>query len=253
MEEIIVLCGKSSSGKNYIQEKLIEEYGYTGLISTTSRPPRENEKEGVDYYYVTNEEFEKQVANDEMIEWREYYPAGGEKWYYGLSKKAFEVKAEKKVVVLELFGLKELKKYLKGKNIKLTSYYVSASQEIRTERAKARGSFDKDEWERRLIADNNDFTVEELTNNVDYMIKNEAVVENAIKSMLYYKNEVYLDLREFNVANINQGCNKEDVVAKYGNILYEKDLELLFSLGHFFYKDDVYLHNIYDIKRHIFC
>ena len=79
MEEIIVLLGKSSCGKNFIQEKLIEEYGYTGLVSTTSRPPRENEQEGVDYYYVTNEEFEKQIAN-------------GETWYYGLSKKAFEIK-----------------------------------------------------------------------------------------------------------------------------------------------------------------
>jgi guanylate kinase len=246
-----VLLGKSSSGKNYIQEKLIEEYSYTGLVSTTSRRPRENEKEGVDYHYVTNEEFEKQIADGKMIEYREYHPANGETWYYGLSKKAFEIKANKKVVILELYGLKELKKFLKGKNIKLTSYYISANQEIRTERAKARGSFDEAEWERRLIADNNDFTVEELASNIDYMIKNETTVEDAIKSMLCYKGEIYLDLREFNIANINSGCNKKDIIAKYGNILYEKDIEVLFSLGYFFYKNDTFLHNVYDVKRHI--
>lgn len=251
MEEVIVLTAKSSAGKDAIQKILIEEYGYTGLVSTTSRPPRENEQEGVNYYYVTNEEFEKQIANGEMIEYREYQPANGETWYYGLSKKAFEVQAERKVVVLELYGLKQLKKYLKGKNIKLTSYYISANQEIRTERAKARGSFDEAEWERRLIADNNDFTVEELADNIDYMIKNETTVEDVIKSMLCYKGEVYLDIREFNIANLNNGCNKEDIIAKYGNILYEKDIEVLFSLGYFFYKDDIFLHNIYDVKRHI--
>ena len=251
MEEVIVLVGKSSCGKDTIQKKLIEAYGYTGLVSTTSRPPIENEQEGVDYYYVTNEEFEKQIANGEMIEYREYHPANGKTWYYGLSKKAFEINTDKKVVVLELYGLKELKKFLKGKNVKLTSFYISANQEIRTERAKARGSFDENEWERRLIADNNDFTVEELASNIDYMIKNETTVEDAIKSMLCYKGEIYLDLREFNVAKLNSGCNKEDIIAKYGNILYEKDIEVLFYLGYFFYKDDTFLHNIYDVKRHI--
>lgn len=251
MEEIIVLVGKSSCGKDTIQKKLIEEYGYTGLVSTTSRPPRTGEQEGVDYHYVTNEEFEKQITNGEMIEYREYHPANGETWYYGLSKKAFEINTDKKVVVLELYGLKELKKFLKGKNVKLTSYYISANQEIRTERAKSRGSFDEAEWERRLIADNNDFTVEELASNIDYMIKNETTVEDAIKSMLCYKGEIYLDIREFNVASLNSGCNKEDIIAKYGNILYEKDIEVLFYLGYFFYKDDTFLHNIYDVKRHI--
>ena len=251
MEEVIVLVGKSSCGKDTIQKKLIEEYGYTGLVSTTSRPPRENEQEGVDYYYVTNEEFERQIENGDMIEYRAYTPASGDKWYYGLSKKAFEVQAEKKVVVLELHGLKELKKYLKGKDIKLTTYYISATEEIRTKRAKARGSFNEEEWQRRLVADNNDFTVEELAKNIDFMIENDTTLENAIKQILCYKNEIYLDLREFNIANINNGCDKAEIVDKYGNILYEKDLEILFSLGYFFYKGDVFLHNIYDVKRHI--
>ena len=169
-----------------------------------------------------------------------------------LVKKRLKSNTDKKVVVLELYGLKELKMFLKGKNIKLTSFYISANQEIRTERAKARGSFDENEWERRLIADNNDFTVEELANNIDYMIKNETTVEDAIKSMLCYKNEIYLDIREWNVAKLNNGCNKEDVIAKYGNILYEKDIEVLFYLGYFFYMNDTFLHNIYDVKRHIF-
>ena len=91
-----------------------------------------------------------------------------------------------------------------------------------------------------------------LANNIDYMIKNETTVEDVIKSMLCYKREIYLDLREFNIANINNGCDKAEIVDKYGNILYEKDLEILFSLGYFFYKKDVFLHNIYDVKRHIF-
>ena len=56
-----------------------------------------------------------------------------------------------------------------------------------------------------------------------------------------------INLLDYGYSNFN----KEDIIAKYGNILYEKDIEVLFYLGYFFYKGDIFLHNIYDVKRHI--
>ena len=50
--KIVILCGKSSSGKDLIKNKLIKN-GFKGIVTNTTRPPREGEKEGVNYYYLS--------------------------------------------------------------------------------------------------------------------------------------------------------------------------------------------------------
>ena len=98
---IIVLLGKSGSGKDSIQNLLINELknykkrNYEILTLTTSRPTRENEFEGNPYYFKTQEEFLKEIENSNFIEYRKYttlFNGIQNDWYYGIHKDSFKNK-----------------------------------------------------------------------------------------------------------------------------------------------------------------
>ena len=60
--KIIALIGEAGSGKDTILRSILKKgFSYHEIISCTTRPPREGEKEGVNYYYLTIEEFENKL------------------------------------------------------------------------------------------------------------------------------------------------------------------------------------------------
>ncbi len=70
---LIVLTGKTASGKDTIKNKLLGKYpALKRVITTTSRFPRHGEKDGIDYNFLTREEFLKKVKNDDFAEYVEY-------------------------------------------------------------------------------------------------------------------------------------------------------------------------------------
>lgn len=74
--KIIILSAPSGTGKSSIIRKIIDhpELRLSFSISATSRRPRTGERDGVDYYFLSEEEFMKRVRNDEFVEWEEVYP-----------------------------------------------------------------------------------------------------------------------------------------------------------------------------------
>ncbi len=69
MYKIIVLFGKSASGKDTILKWILNNIENTsGIVSYTTRPPRDYEVDGKDYYFISNEEFTEKVLNKEMLE-----------------------------------------------------------------------------------------------------------------------------------------------------------------------------------------
>lgn len=74
----IVLSGPSGSGKGTLTELLMKKMGYKKFITCTTRKPRENERDGFDYYFISREKFEEYVNKGLMFNVREY---GGN--YYG--------------------------------------------------------------------------------------------------------------------------------------------------------------------------
>lgn len=79
---LLVLSGPSGAGKDTVMLKLLERYPkMQKLVTTNSRPKRDDEKEGFDYYFVTRDEFEKLIAEEAFFEWVEYrgHYRGGQK------------------------------------------------------------------------------------------------------------------------------------------------------------------------------
>jgi guanylate kinase len=79
--KIVALCGKAGAGKDTILNKLCEENkSFNKIISCTTRPSRDYEKNGIDYYFLSNEQFLQKVASGEMLEASEFRG-----WFYGTS------------------------------------------------------------------------------------------------------------------------------------------------------------------------
>ncbi len=106
---LIVVSGFSGAGKGTLMKKLMETYdNYALSISMTSRNPRPGEQNGVEYFFVTPEEFEKTIAENGLIEYAQY--CGN---YYGTPKSYVEsqLKAGKDVILeIEIQGALKVKK-----------------------------------------------------------------------------------------------------------------------------------------------
>lgn len=83
---IFVISAPSGAGKTTLCERICSEIEDLKMnISHTTRHPRPNEIEGVNYYFIDEEKFKKMIENNEFLEWAEVYGN-----FYGTSKKAME-------------------------------------------------------------------------------------------------------------------------------------------------------------------
>ena len=109
---LIVISGPSGAGKDSIVERLLKINRDTCLsISATTRSPRGQEKDGVDYFFLTREEFEKKIKDNEFLEYAEY---NGN--YYGTPKSGITDKlndGKDVLLVIEIQGALKVKELIK--------------------------------------------------------------------------------------------------------------------------------------------
>lgn len=87
MGKVIIFSAPSGSGKSTIVNELLQRIPSLEFsVSATSRLARGQEKDGVEYYFFSNEEFQRRVAADEFLEWEEVYPGTS----YGTLKSVIE-------------------------------------------------------------------------------------------------------------------------------------------------------------------
>ena len=168
---VIILTGKSCSGKDSVRREL-EKYNFNNIVSYTSRPIRENEVDGIDYNFVNCGQFEKMIMTEQMIEYRTYntlFNGNPDTWYYGLRKEKLDF-TKKHIVILDLDGVENFIKYYGRENCFIV--YMCCPKSERERRAIERGSFDKTEWNRRLVADDKDFKSKKLKKLIDFTVVN---------------------------------------------------------------------------------
>ena len=99
--KLIIISAPSGCGKSTIIGEIIKnpDLRLEFSISATTREPRRGEVDGVNYYFLTTEQFEKAIKNDELVEYEEVY-AGR---YYGtLKSEIARIQAEGKNVILDI-------------------------------------------------------------------------------------------------------------------------------------------------------
>ena len=95
---LVVVSGPAGSGKGTVNGKLLQFPEYAFSVSATTRAPRPGEAHGVNYYYITKDEFESRIANGEMLEYTNY--CGN---YYGTPlREAIEVLESGRNLILEI-------------------------------------------------------------------------------------------------------------------------------------------------------
>lgn len=82
---LIVISGFSGVGKGTVVKRLVEEYGYSLSVSATTRPPREGEADGREYYFKSVADFRNLIDYNGFIEWAQYVEN-----YYGTPRKFVE-------------------------------------------------------------------------------------------------------------------------------------------------------------------
>ena len=186
---IIIICGESGCGKNAIASAL-EDRGFRQLVTTTSRPIRDGEVNMIDYNFVTKEEFEDLIASDKLIEYRKYDTLVGcvpDTWYYGSTKESLLLH-DNYCIILTPDGIKHFVDYY-GKDYCFI-VKVNVDPEKRKQRAILRGSFDETEWNRRLLADERDFSEDKLE-LVDICADNSGKLDSCVNLIIRKFNKYY--------------------------------------------------------------
>ena len=158
---IIVLVGKTASGKTTVANELCKNHGYKRIITYTTRPMRDNEVQDVDYHFISDEQFNKMIENNEFTEYKRYNTAHGV-WSYGsvITSKQ-ELSDDCYVIILTPQGLRDLSK----KTSRYIAFYLNVNLKSQLERLKKRGD-EEQQIIKRLINDAKDF--ENVLDIVDY-------------------------------------------------------------------------------------
>ena len=148
--KIIALIGEAGAGKDSVMREVVNRCpGLHEIVSCTTRPPREGEQHGVNYFFLTNEQFAERVINGQMFESTIFND-----WCYGTSVDS----VDESVVNIGVFNPEGIEILSHEPQVELTVYYIHATSKTRLIRQLNREENpDVDEIIRRYKADREDF------------------------------------------------------------------------------------------------
>jgi len=115
---MVILSSPSGAGKTTLTKKIQQKYQNIKIsVSHTTRKPRSNEVEGIDYFFVSHEEFKKKILNNEFYEHAKIFDN-----FYGTSKNSVNILLKKKNDILfdvDWQGTQQLNKFKELKLIKI--------------------------------------------------------------------------------------------------------------------------------------
>ncbi len=171
---LFIISGCSGVGKGTLLNLFLEKNPQIKLsISATTRLPRENEKDGVNYFFISKNEFKQEIDNGNFLEWTEF--SGN---YYG-TRKSFVEKTLNKgidlILEIEVNGAKNVKKKMPDA---VTIFIMPPSFEILETRLRGRHTEDEETIKKRLneaereIAEGKKFDYQIVNDNLEDALKN---------------------------------------------------------------------------------
>lgn len=165
---MIILCGKTCSGKSTVANILQEVYGYKRVVTYTTRPPREGEVDGIEYHFISEGKFKLLQANEFFFETTFYEVASGDTYFYGTSKESL---IDNSVIVMNPEGLKKMIRLLDPDIFHIIVIYLNVTEGNQFNRLRKRGDSSA-EVTRRIEADKKDF--EDIDQYYDFSISTDS-------------------------------------------------------------------------------
>ena len=176
--KLIILSAPSGSGKtSMVKHLLAQSLPLAFSISATSRAKRNGERENIDYYFITPEEFKKKIKEGAFVEWEEVYQG----CFYGTLKSEIErIWAEGKTAVLDMDVIGGLNvKQIYG-NQALSIFLKAPNMETLKERLKGRGTENEDSLQKRIDKANFELS---FADKFDVIVVNDCF-DNACREVL---------------------------------------------------------------------
>lgn len=174
---VFIFSAPSGSGKTTILkpilEKLKDKFGFS--ISATTRPPREGEKDKVDYYFITPQKMKEHIANGDFLEWEEVYPGK----YYGTYKAELDrIWNQGKYVIfdIDVKGGVNIKNILKNQACSI--FIMPPSIEELERRLRNRNTESEETLKERLLRAEMEIS---LSENFDFVVCNDDLDEAIAK------------------------------------------------------------------------
>jgi guanylate kinase len=167
---ILVITGPSGVGKGTLIRLLLDRFPRMALsISATTRAPRPGERHGVDYWFLSPEEFQRRIEADEFLEWAEY--AGHR---YGTLRSELERDVDVLVLEIEVQGARQVRERLPEA---VSVFIAPPSEEALRTRLVGRGSDDPEQIEKRLAVAREELAAREEFDHVVVNDDLEAAVQ----------------------------------------------------------------------------
>tara|TARA_A100001015_G_scaffold156384_1_gene173527 strand:- start:3914 stop:4513 length:600 start_codon:yes stop_codon:yes gene_type:complete len=172
---MVILSSPSGVGKTTITKKLQQKYQNIKIsVSHTTRSPRSNEVDGVDYFFVTSQKFKELINKNKFYEYAKIFDN-----YYGTLKKNVDDNIAKNDIIFDIDwqGTKQLSQF---KNLKLVKIFlITKNKKELKKRLITRNQNSKSEIENRFNSFDNDI---KNWNDYDYIVINQNL-ENCFKQI----------------------------------------------------------------------
>lgn len=165
MGKIFYIMGKSASGKDTIYKELIEKMPkFHSIVPYTTRPMREGEKDGVEYFFVDQERFDEMMDEEKIIEFRSYNTKCGIWTYFTADDGQIDLKKGRYLGIGTLESYQKMRNYYGESNV--VPVYIEVEDGERLIRAVKREKEQEtpkyEELCRRFLADQEDFSEEKI-------------------------------------------------------------------------------------------